>query len=193
MHRFPRQPLALAAALAPLALLAACNSGPTVTATNASVAAVAAKAQKAIQLQPGEWSSKTELIEFDMPGMKDPGMAAMMKKGMAESAAKTITYCVTPEEAAKPSAEMFAGKQNGDCRFDTFTMSGGKMDSKMTCKAPDSDGTMVMTMNGNYTPTSYDATVAMNISAAPHGGMSMKAKTTATRIGACKPGQEKAS
>lgn len=183
------------AAFAPLAVLAACNSQPTVSATNASVAEVATKAQGAMKLEPGEWSTKTEVLEFDMPGMKDPRLAEMMKQGMKESAAKSFTYCITPEEAAKPPAEMFAGKDNGECRFDNFVMSGGRMDSKMTCKPRSGDGSMTMVMSGQYSPTSYDATVSMTVGGgvAPHGAMSMKAKTTASRVGPCKPGEEKDS
>jgi hypothetical protein len=190
MHR-----LALLAAL-PLAALAGCNSGTSVSATNASVAEVAEKAKAAIKLEAGEWSSQTEVLELDMPGMKDPRMADAMKGAMKQSASKTITYCITPEEAANPSAKMFGGKDNGECRFDNFVMAGGKMDSKMTCKPKAGDGSMTMVMSGNYTPSRYDATVSMNIAGGPMAGggaMTMKAKTTASRIGACKPGSEKAS
>jgi Protein of unknown function (DUF3617) len=185
------------AALAPLVLLAACSSQPSVSATNASVAEVAEKAKQAIKLEAGEWSSKTEVLELDMPGLKDPRMAEGMKNAMKQSASQAITYCVTPEEAANPSAKMFGGKDNGECRFDNFVMAGGKMDSKMTCKPKNGgDGSMTMVMSGTYAPTKYDATVSMNITGGPmaHGGaMTMKAKTTASRVGACKPGTEKAS
>jgi Protein of unknown function (DUF3617) len=190
MHR-----LALLAAL-PLAALAGCNSGTSVSATNASVAEVAEKAKQAIKLEAGEWSSKTEVLELDMPGMKDPRMAEAMKSAMKQSASQTVTYCVTPEEAANPSAKMFGGKDNGECRFDNFVMAGGKMDSKMTCKPKTGNGSMTMVMNGTYAPTKYDATVSMSISGGPMpggGAMTMKAKTVATRTGVCKPGSEKAS
>jgi hypothetical protein len=192
MHRLLPAAFAL-----PVLALAGCNSQPSVSATNASVAEVAEKAKQAIKLEAGEWSSKTEVLELDMPGMKDPRMAEGMKNAMKQSASQAITYCVTPEEAANPSAKMFGGKDNGECRFDNFVMAGGKMDSKMTCKPKGGGpGSMTMVMSGTYAPTKYDATVSMNIAGGPMAGggaMTMKAKTTASRIGACKPGSGKAS
>ncbi len=176
----------------PLATLAACSSQPVVHAENASMAEVAAKAQGAMKIEPGEWRSKTELLAFDMPGMKDPAMGNMIRESMKKQQAKEMTYCVTKAEAEKPTADLFAGKGNGDCRFETFNMAGGTLSAKMTCKGKDSPGSMTMAMAGTYTSTAYDMTMDMNASnpMGGQGGMTMKAKTSAQRIGACKPGEE---
>ena len=59
--------------LLPLIMLAACDSGPEVSATNASVAEVATKVEAARQdkdfLLPGKWLTKASIEELSAPGM----------------------------------------------------------------------------------------------------------------------------
>lgn len=177
--------------VAPLAL-AACNSQPAVSAKNASVAQVAAQVKASnqnIKFEPGEWANRTEILAFDMPGAKDSRLAEVMKRAMAKSEATTYTHCVTPDEANKPTADMFAGQNNGECRYDHFSMGGGKIDAAMTCNRE--GGTSHMAMNGSYTPTSFDMTFEMKGSDPhnPMGNISMKAHTTGARVAAaCKTG-----
>lgn len=182
-------------ALAPLALLAACNSQPTVSATNASMAEVAVKAKDALRIEPGEWQSKTQLIAFDLPGVKDQTMANMMREGMKKQQDKERTYCVSAEDAQRFTTEMLGGDKGGECRFDTFNVAAGVLNAKMTCKGKEGPGAMTMTMTGPYTPTAQELTVDMNMTnPMGGGGMVIKAKTTATRVSStCKPGTEKAS
>ena len=73
-----------------------------------------------------------------------------------------------------------------NCRYDHFTMSGGKIDAQMNCAAGDG-GTMSMTMNGSYSTDSYEATMAMTSSGnGKMSGMKMKSHTESHRVGACK-------
>ncbi len=191
MHRFT--PLL---ALAPAALLAACSSQPSVSATNASMAEVAEKGKDALRIEPGEWKSKTELIAFDLPGVKDQTMANMMREGMKKQQDKERTYCVSAEDAQKFTTDMMGADKGGDCRFDTFNVSGGQLAAKMTCKAKSAGapGQMTMTMTGPYSPKAQALTVEMNMTnPMGEGSMVIKAKTTATHVGACKPGTEKTS
>jgi len=188
--------LAPIAALAPVLVLAACSSQPSVSATNASMAEVAVKAKDALRIEPGEWKSKTELISFELPGVKDQTMANMMREGMKKQQDKERTYCVSAADAQRFTTEMLGGDKGGECRFDSFNVASGVLNAKMTCKGKDGPGAMTMTMAGPYTPTAQELTVDMNMTnpVGGHGGMIIKAKTTATRVsGTCKPGTEKAS
>lgn len=171
--------------LTPLLLLA-CNKSPEVSAKNASVEEVAAKAQAALKIEPGLWTSSTEILAVDMPGIANKAMAEQITKSMKSSKAADFSHCVTAAEAAKPSSEMFAGKANGQCKYDNFQMAGGKIDATMTCTPQ--GGTMKMVMNGTYSSTAYDMTMNMVTSNAqmPGGGMTMKAHTKGARTGACK-------
>lgn len=179
--------------LAPLMLMA-CNSGPEVSARNASVEEVAAKAQGVMRMEPGLWTTTTDVQAIEMPGMDDPRIMKGITGQLKESQAKPTTHCVTAEEAARPSAEMFAGKTNGECRYDKFDMGGGRLDAAMTCSPKGQPGAMKMTMNGSYSATAYDLAMNMKVSnpAMPGGGMTMKATTKGARTGACTAEQRNA-
>jgi Protein of unknown function (DUF3617) len=181
------------AALAPFVVLAACSSQPSVSATNASMAEVAEKAKDALRIEPGEWQSKTQLLAFELPGVKDQTMANMMREGMKKQQEKERTYCVTAADAKRFTTDMLGGDKNGECRFDTFNVAAGVLSAKMTCKGKNAPGQMTMAMSGPYSPTSQELTVDMNMTnPVGEGGMTIKAKTTATRVSAtCKPGTEK--
>ena len=174
--------------LVPIALCA-CNSQPSVTATNASTAEVAAKAAAMVRVEPGNWKTSVKMIDIQMPGIKDPRVAESMKEAMKShgNAAREFNYCVTPEQAAKPNAEMFVGNDSGDCLYDRFSMADGKIASKMTCRR--GGGTMTMTMNGTYSLTAYTMTADM-VGIGPdgsgtEGSVNMKLETTAMRTGQC--------
>ncbi len=173
--------------LAPI-VLAACSTQPTVKAENASVAEVADAAREAISLQPGQWSTTVDVTELKFPGVDDPRVADAMGGMMKKAQAEAHSYCVTPEQAAKPSAELFAGKANGDCRYDTFTMAGGRIDAAMTCTGAGTPGSMTMTTSGTYSSTAYDVAMNMKVAnpAMPGGAMTMKARTKGARTGDCK-------
>lgn len=168
---------------APL-ILAACNSSPTVTATNASVQEVSNKVAAASAngqfVSPGRWETTMKIDEMTMPGMP-PAMAEKAKARMAQ--AKTITSCLTPEEAKAPKGNFFGAQR--DCKYDHYTMAGGSIDAKMVCNV--GGQTRTMTLVGTYSPDSYHMTVNSTGSAAPGpmGGMSVKMTMDAKRTGEC--------
>jgi len=170
-----------------IAMLAACNSKPTVHADNASVADVAAATQKAVALQPGKWETSVTILSLEGPGLP-PGMATAMKSRMAGQKTET---CLTPEQAAKPPQDMLGAAKN--CTYEKFEMSGGKMSGSLVCKnAPGMPGgDMRATMSGNFASTSYDVTseATMNMPAMPGGRaageVTTKTQVTGKRIGDC--------
>ena len=170
---------------APLALMA-CNSGPSVTATNASSAEVAAKVKAAGVadkfVAPGQWQTVMTIQDISIPGMT-PDMVRIMKGHIG--APKTFESCLTAAEAAKPKEDFFA-KGNGNCRYDRFAMGGGKIDAAMTCRG---EGiARKMTMSGTYSADAYQMTMASAGTpdkANPMAGMTMKMELAAKRTGAC--------
>jgi len=136
-------------------VLAACNSGPNVTATNASVEEVsnkvAAAQGSAKFITPGQWTSKATITKLDVPGMEKmpPEAQKQMKDQMAKGS--EFSSCVTEADVKSPDAGMFGGDKS--CRYDHFTMAGGTIDAKMTC---DTQGQKrVMTLKGTYSGDSY--------------------------------------
>ena len=162
--------------------LAACDSSPEVDARNASVEDVADKVADASAsgdfVRPGKWSSKVTFEEFNMPGA--PAGADSVLRNMNERAEATES-CLTPEEARRPKEDFFAG-DNKNCRYERFTMSGGKIDAVMKCS--DNGMAQTMTMTGTYKPDEYRMNMAMKSEGmpAPAGDMSMKMRVEAKRI-----------
>lgn len=170
------------------ALLSACSKKPAVVAENASVEEVVAKTKEVVKMEPGQWTTKIELLSLDMPGVKDPNVLNAIKQNMGRAQAKPMTTCLTPEEVAQPPEKMFAGKNSGECKFAHYTIIDGKLSAEMNCASPDGQGAMKMTMAGAFSSTAYDVTSEMNVTGkSPDGaqGMRMKAHVTASRTGAC--------
>lgn len=173
-----------------LIALVGCNSQPTVSASNASGEEVAAKMKAAGMdgqfVSPGQWQMTMTINDMRIPGMPAE-FAEKMKAHMGKG--RTFESCLTPEEARKPKEDFFA-KGNGNCRYDRFTMGGGKIDAVMKCTDPggQAGGSRTMTMNGTYGPDAYKMTMASTGEAAPGNpmsGLSMKMAMDAKRTGAC--------
>lgn len=168
--------------LLPLLLLAGCGSKGDVKATNASVEEVANKiaaAQSSGQfLRAGKWEIKGSVVDVSIPGMP-AGMADQMKQ--RSLTAPPTEQCMTEEQVRKPGPGFFTAVKN--CRYDHFTMSGGKIDAKMNCTTP--QGTQTTTMNGAYTTETYNMEMATSMNAAGTQGMTMKLKAEGKRIGEC--------
>jgi hypothetical protein len=167
--------------------LAACNSSPKVNERNASVAEVAQKVREAgvdqSLVRPGRWESKVTIEQFDIPGMPAE-MAQRMKSMMAEKQEHGFVSCLTPEDVKRPKEDFFAGK-NKECRYDHFTMGGGKIDALMRCDGK-SGGAPVMQMAGTYSPDSYQMQTSMKMAGgAGVEGMSMQLRIDAHRVGEC--------
>ena len=170
--------------LAPGLALAACNSSPTVQATNATGKEVAAKvAASGISDQlvtPGQWEITTTINDMTMPGLP-PQAAGRMKGFMGK--AKTFTECITPEEAKRPKEGMFAGDDKS-CRYDNFSMGSGKIEMAMHCTG--NNMTRRMTMSGQYGPNAYHMNVTSQGEAkSGPGAMSMQMEMAGKRIGEC--------
>lgn len=167
-------------------VLAACNSGPTVTAKNASVEEVSNKVAAAQGagnfISPGHWDSKITITNLDMPGMKKmpPEAVKMMKDKMSKP--QEFASCVTEADVKSPKAGMFGGDKS--CRYDHFTMAGGSIDAKMTCEQAGQK--REMTIKGSYSADSYHTEVSSD--GGPGGKMS--AVVDAKRAGEC-TGKEK--
>jgi hypothetical protein len=177
-------------ALAAIAILSACNSsgGDGVALENVSVEEAAKQARTAVKLEPGQWESQVRIVSVEMPGAPKEVADALGKSISAK--VNTTSDCLTPEEAEKPAADMFAGSKSGECRYDKFTMVGGKMDAVMVCKNPNpaQPGEVRMAMNGDYTSTSFglDMTMDMSGGGLPGAqGMKMRARTEGKRTGQC--------
>jgi hypothetical protein len=166
--------------------LTGCNKGPSVSLTNASTNQVAAAVKQSgvmtsdTMIQPGEWESKATVQEMVIPGLP-PTIAAKVKQNMAEHQNQSSKHCVTPADVKKPKEDFFGGDKS--CRYDHFTMGGGKIDVSMTCN--EEGRTQNTKVAGSYTSTSYSIDASSVGNGGGEGGMSMKMHVDAQRVGEC--------
>lgn len=136
-----------------------------------SAALLSAPIVAAPVVTPGQWTSTMTMDSMTMPGVPAGALDAMKGNPI------TTSYCLTPQEAeAEPKKILAADKS---CKVDRFSMTGGKIDTAMTCQTD--QGPATMTMTGTYTADSY--AMRSNMKAGP---MTMVSRVTARRLGPCK-------
>lgn len=122
-----------------------------------------------------------------IPGLP-PEIASQMKGAMGQSEAHE--FCLTAEQAERGYRDMFdeVGRKNGECVYTRFDVSGGALDARIECKAPEG-ATTVMTMAGPVSETGSDVRVTMDVKGGkpPMGTMQMAMRVKSERVGDCKP------
>ena len=162
--------------------LAGCgSSGADNAGGSVSADKVADRMADMVRPEPGLYRSTSTVISVEAPGAPD-GVADMLKKSM--SSGQTSEYCLTPEEAAKGYEEMARRAQHGNCTFQRFDVSGGKIDAVMNCAAPQG-GKAQIALNGTGTPTSSIMDMKMQMEAPGMGKMNTHTKVESKRIGPC--------
>lgn len=172
-----------------LLALAGCDRSPTVEATNATGAEVAAKLQAAggaeSFVRPGKWSTNVTIESMTAPGLPPEAQAAMKN---ATANVRAVENCVTPEQAKKPTPEMFNAKSD-NCKFAHFRMGGGKINMEMRCtgEGAGQNVSQLMKMTGTYSPDSYAmAMTSTTDTGAPEmGPMTMTMRLESKRLGEC--------
>ena len=131
--------------------------------------------------EPGLYRTSTKVIDVNIANAP-AGIADGMKRSLGKE--QTSEYCLTPDQAAKGYEEMMRHAQKGDCSFQRFDASGGKIDAAMTCET--SEGAMAhMTVTGTGTSTSSDVDMQMRMDAPGFGAMTMRSHSHSERVGPC--------
>jgi hypothetical protein len=169
--------------LAMIAILAACNSSPTVTTNNATGDEVQKKVAAAggiDMISPGRWEGVVHITEMKMPGLPPEAQARLAQ---AQGDQKIIS-CVTPEDVKQSKASMF-GDMGGDCKYDHFEMGGGEVAGTATCNR---DGqTSKTTIAGTFSSDTYHLEVRSEGSGAKAtDSMTMAMSADAKRVGECR-------
>ena len=161
-------------------LLAACSSEPETAATENMTAEEVAEELSDMKIEPGQWEATNEILSVNAAGVPADALKSMIGQKT------TVSNCITPEQAAKPSANFLAAQQSSNCTYQDWRMEGGRMTGTMTCQGGDTPGTVVMKMAGDYGPAAYNLDMDMNTTGLPGGlTMTIKAKTTGRRVGEC--------
>jgi hypothetical protein len=163
-----------------LLALGACGQSEQEKKNRQMSAAEVADELSELKIEAGQWEATNEILSATAPGMPE----GMLKQMVGQKT--TVQNCITPEQAAKPSANFLAAQENSNCTYQDWSMSGGRMRGTMTCQGGEMPGKMVMTMDGRYGATSYDMNMDMQTSGLPNNmSMNIKARTTGKRVGDC--------
>lgn len=133
----------------------------------------------AVNLQPGEWEMKMDVVNVKVEGLPEGVADAMKKEG-----GKASRTCMTPEEAKGPSADMFTKDNASNCKSEGFAWSGGRIQGKTVCEGQGGAGKTQMTMDGRYTPQSIDMTMKSETDMMGKA-MTMEMRLSGRRVGEC--------
>lgn len=167
------------------AALAACGQSASDSGEGGGAAAgkdaLAGAAEVAFRMQPGQYRTTVTIDRIEIPGM--PGGMGDRMKAMLSQAANQES-CVSPEQAARGVEIMKEQMARGQCQFDRFEASGGKISSAFTCKTAEGMQ-MRAASSGTYSATG-SAVTAKGEMTGP-GGVQMRIEQTIVteRIGDC--------
>lgn len=131
-----------------------------------------------VTLQPGEWDMKMEVVNVKVAGLPEGVAEGMKQEG------KTSRTCMTEQEAKGPTADMFTKDNATNCKSESFTWSGGRIQGRTSCEGQGGTGKTVMTMDGRYSPQSIDMTMKSETDLMGKG-MTMEMRLTGRRVGEC--------
>lgn len=128
----------------------------------------------ATPIQPGKWTTTVTILDMTMAN-GPPGLGVILR-GHPTS----MSSCITPAQAAQgPHAAV--ERSGGNCRYTSFSMAAGRIQSTMVCNQ--GGGAMTMRATGTYTPTSMSME-ATGRSTGPNA-MTMRSRTVSRRTGGC--------
>jgi hypothetical protein len=132
-----------------------------------------------VAMQPGEWETTTQVLSMNVPNMPQGATPPTPPP-------TTVRSCLTQDQAAQPSADFITGSgENGGCTSENFSMANGRMQGTVQCSAE--GASMRSTVDGSFTPTSYD--VRQQVQTSAQGiSMTMESRTTGRRLGDCPAG-----
>ncbi len=136
-----------------------------------------------LAIQPGQWQTSGRMTDIDitLPAGMPAGMVDMMKKQMLGKV-HSMKQCITQSDIDDAPEKMFQ-QSDGQCSYEKFDMSGGKLDAVAVCRM-EQGMTMRMTMTGTHNATSFQSRMVMT-GDGPTGPMRMINEGTGTRIGDC--------
>ena len=150
----------------------------------AAPAVTAAGGNGGLNIQPGEWE-----ITMEMQAAEVSGMPAGMH--MPNIPPSTVRSCLTPEQVSRANANFLSGSghQGMDCDYSGVTVADGRIQGTSTCSRAGIQATV--TMDGSFTPTSYD--IHQQMRSTMHGRSSSSTNhLVGRRIGECTPGEAQA-
>jgi hypothetical protein len=161
-----------AAFLIALMALAACDERDEHEARNMSAEEVGDQLSN-LRIAPGLWELASDVVEVhadDLPREVQSRMVGPRSR---------LRHCITPAQAARPSANFLAGRTGNDCVYRNFSVEGGRVNGAMSCR----DTSTVM--QGVYGPRAYDLRMDVSTPLPTGVTMTLKVRSRGRQIGPC--------
>jgi len=167
-----RARLGAIALIAALPAVASCGDRPERNLTTEEVAGQLS----GMAVEPGLWEIGSDVVE-----VRGPDLPREVRNRMVGPRTR-LRHCITPEQAARPSANFLAARRDNGCAYRSFSVRDGRIEGVMAC--PDATATMT----GRYGPRAYDMRMEME-SPVPGGAtMILDVRARGRRIGPCPEG-----
>lgn len=176
--------LAVAALALPLAL-AACDKADKGPKTMDEAKKEATQLDRP---KPGLYKQSMTITKFELPGAP-PEMAAQIQAAMQK--AQEHEFCMTKEMADKGFQDMFDKVgNNGECTYDRFDVSGGKLDAALKCQNA-AEGTGLITIAGKVGEEGSDVNVSVEQQGGkpPMNNTKLAMHVVSQRVGDCPAGK----
>ena len=142
-----------------------------------------AGALAAFQVEPGLWEVASAVVTAR--GRNLP----LQVRNRLVGPRPTRRYCLTPVQAARPMADLVAGRRG--CVYRDLVLDGDRLTGMMGCPEPGAPGPTMARLDGNYGPTGYDLRMEMT-SPMPDGTpLTLEVRTRGRRLGACGEGERR--
>lgn len=134
--------------------------------------------------QPGKYRTTLTVAKVGFPGM--PAQLAGRMGEMFAKTGQSHEFCLTLADADKGFEDFTKRAAQGDCKYERFSMAGGKIDARMSCQTG-KDMHAVYEMTGDFSATGSHVTLNGDQTAPgmPGGAMHMEVEVVSERIGAC--------
>ncbi|MFM7027988.1 MAG: DUF3617 domain-containing protein [Chakrabartia sp.] len=145
-------------ALGLILALAACEKTPNPVQSGKSAAASAAShsAQVSTLLAPGLWQIDQSIDPTDFERAQEAladGRQQMAEKLIGPR--QTSSMCLSVDQARSPSAAVIAGRDAGQCSFESFSRNRETLDAVITCVHANKPGRTLLAVHGTYQGTRF--------------------------------------
>ena len=128
--------------------------------------------------------SRSPVLEQSLALFESFKQRAKVLMGGEQEVSQPITFCVTPEDAAKGAEELVKKTAQGNCTTARFDVTGGTISTEMRCTGPDGVTTRVVT-DGQVTATGSTTTQTQDLELPGVGTAQVKTRLITERVGDC--------
>jgi hypothetical protein len=134
-----------------------------------------------LPLKPGKWKKNVSFTQINVPSLSAKKKQDIMTR-MSKAASKT--FCLSPDLAARPTADFFGAGVKGACKYRGFSYLENKADIDLSC-AMEGMAMADMQLSGNIAAEQLDLAVTTDLRLPMIGKVALKGRAEGRFLGAC--------